>query len=819
MPSTALKLAARRRYRQGGPVALSGSSSSGIGGQFLPDLFGGSARQALEAAFGADLTAHPDTWSWTDITGPDTVQWDPGIDITIGEPDEALNIIPAKLTCVIRNDQPGGGDFTLDNPLGKYWPNIRENTPIRGRLDLGPGAVVRFFGYLTSVKPTWISNADDGRRIAAVTLLANGIARRLKQGTSAPQSPMWRYNMLSYRFDRSTNAGWYSGEDQGYHAIPSHFWPLEEGAGAVQGENAVNAAYPLKGANGHLPRFGADTGLLCTRGMPSFNDGTSLTVQFPEIHATGGTEEFGIFSAPPTIRCQFLVRFSESTVTALKDSLGTLADGAKARLVSVEVNSATLARVTVFVDNDPTDGLIMYLETKNSADTTLDTIGGAVGLPWEQGIYVTVDLLQSGPDIEVSLGHLPLVIDPDTAAADVPFTAVYLTTTGITGTHLYGVHGLTVSGTENLNGGSVGQVTLYGDNADQSFGDRYPRALLGRSGDTVKERLRRLGIENNVIIDVVGDADLIMGAQSVNGFLNLVGEAWKVDAGILLDGLGPGLTYVTRTQAYAQAAALELDAAGGGDIVDLEIVHDDQGRVNSFTARNSAGSEATFTQPDGPLGTDTVGTYDDSDEVRAALPEDLYQVAAWRVAQGSVGGLRYPRVEVEFAKPATAVKAVRWLNALPFCRIDVLALGANDTDLRFLLRGWRERWNSRQLRVVMNLSPYDAWTVALLADDTGDDGDFILWAAEDEGASTLAAAVAAGASTFDVATTGDGPVWTTVADDISGLNILINGIKIPVTNITGATSPQTFTVTGAAVLKALPAGSAVTVFNPPILGL
>jgi hypothetical protein len=788
------------------------------GGDFLPDVFS-DARQYIEAAFGADPTADPDTWTWTYIGGPSTVQWNPGVDITIGERDEALSITPANFTCKIRNDQPNGGDFSIDNPLGKYWPYVREDVPIRARLDLGLGPSVRFQGYAEGWTPTWIGNDDDGTRISAVQLVAKGAVYRLKQGTSAPRSPMWRYNMLSYRFPRDTNAGWYSGEDQGYHILPSHYWALEEGSAAVRGENAVQPAYPLTAAAGHLPRFSADTALLCTRAMPSFNDGASLTVQFPMITATGGTEEFGIFSAPPTIRCQFLVRLSESTITALKDSLGTLADGLKARLLSLEVSSTTLARATVFLDNDPTDGLLMYLETKNHSDTTMQTIGGLVGLPFEQGVYVTLDILRSGTDIIVSMGHLPLVMDPDTAAADYPFTAVYQATTGMTSSTLYGVHGLTVSGTENLNGGCVGQITLYGDNDDQSFGDRYPRALLGRSGDTVATRLYRLGVEQNVAIDVIGDADLIMGAQSVNGFLDLVIEAWKVDSGILLDGLNSGLTYITRTQATSQAAGLTLDAAGGGDIVDLEIVHNAQSRVNTFTARNNAGAESTFTQTDGALGTDTVGVYESADEIRAGLPSDLYQVAAWRVAQGTVGGLRYPRVEVEFAKSGMTAKAQQWIDSLPFSRLDVLGLGSNGTDLRFLIRGWRERWNSKQLRVSMNLSPYDAWTVAILAADVGDSGDFLLWLAEDDGASTLAAAAAAGATTLTVQTTGNGPVWTTVADDISGLNILINGIKIPVTNITGATSPQTFTVTGSAVLKALPAGSAVAVFNPPILGL
>lgn len=106
--------------------------------------------------------------------------------------------------------------------------------------------------------------------------------------------------------------------------------------------------------------------------------------------------------------------------------------------------------------------------------------------------------------------------------------------------------------------------------------------------------------------------------------------------------------------------------------------------------------------------------------------------------------------------------------------------------------------------------------MATLADDSGDAGEFLF--RPSAGYSTLVADVAPGATSLDVATS-DGPVWTTNADDITGLMIEIDGLRIPVTNITGATSPQTFTVDGSAVLKALSAGAAVDVWQPPGIGL
>jgi hypothetical protein len=553
--------------------------------------------------------------------------------------------------------------------------------------------------------------------------------------------------------------------------------------------------------------------------MPQFINGTSLSAKFPVVRPTGQVESFDSAS-DKGIRVQSLFRLSEASISSLKSSLGTLLDGVKSRIITIEVSaSSSLSRINVFLDNDTTDGLIIYAETKDASDVTLDTIGGEIGLQFERGVYITLDVVQVGTGIEVRLGHVGLTVDPGTAAPDAP--VVLASTTTVSSSTLRGITGITLSGTENLEGGSISQVSIYGDNADLSMPDRFPRALVGRTGDTVAERLRRFSIENNVRIDVIGDADLIMGAQGTAGFLDLVKEGVNVDQGIFLDGLGPGLTYVTRTEAYSRAASLTLDTEQGHILTPLDTQQDDQGRINDYTARNPEGSEAQFSQPDGPLGTDTVGTYDSSGEHRAAFPEDLYGIAGFKVAQGTVGGFRYPRLEVEFGKPLTSTKAQQWLDTLPFGRIDVDSLQLDTTapDVRFLLRGWKEKWNSRSWHVTMNVSPYDAWSVVALANDTGDTGDFILWMAEDEGASTIVADVAPGASSFQVTTTGSGPVWTQTADDIDGLHIVVGGLKIPVTNITGATSPQTFTVDSTAVLKALSAGTAVAVFNPPILGL
>ena len=56
------------------------------------------------------------------------------------------------------------------------------------------------------------------------------------------------------------------------------------------------------------------------------------------------------------------------------------------------------------------------------------------------------------------------------------------------------------------------------------------------------------------------------------------------------------------------------------------------------------------------------------------------------------------------------------------------------------------------------------------------------------------------------------------ADDFP-LTVRVAGLPVTVTNITGASSPQTFTVDPATVLKSLPANSDVRLWNPPVIAL
>lgn len=797
----------------GGFVAPSQGGPAAGGGAFLPELFGGNARQWVEMAFGADPNADPDTWGWTDVTT--SFLWDPGVNIGIGRPPESTRITPASFTGTIRNDQPNGGDWTVGNALSPRWPYVRENTPVRARLDVGNGASLRFQGYAVSWKPTTIAMGDDGNRINVVAFKAAGVARRLFQGTSAPQSPMWRSTMLAYRYPTATNTsgggGFEVGGDGGYASLPARYWPLEDGYGALQGTDALDAAYSLKTTSfSALPDFGAGTVGTGSKSIAVFKTGASLTANFPPV-PLGASQRTDVY-AGSSIHSQFLFKLPQATF----DTLDAGGAGPDVEIIRYTMSGGTIARWSIWLDFDP-GGMSLYMRAYDSGGATLgtSTLFNDDALI-DADCLITVIFNQNGANTENRVLYNPLGTTPNTGEpfGDNEYVANDININSQTHGSIVRVD---VAPSADLGGMIIGHLAIF-NGGEGTFPDITNRAGRGRTGDPVDRRMRRLSIENAVELDIVGTADLVMGVQGIGGYLDLMSECEQVDGGTLFDGLGPGLTYVCRTDGYSQSADLVLDAGDGQVLGPVAAENDDLGRVNSFTANNPAGGQQMFTKETGDLSVSEVGIYDSSGDFRVSLDSTLYDEAAWRVHLGTVTGLRYPAVSFELAREGTSVLGQQWLDSRPYGRLDILDLesGTVDPDRRFLLRSWTERWNSRLWSVTAALSPYSPWEIAVLSDATGDRSEFLFRPAG--GYSTIVSDVAAGATSFTVATS-SGPVWTTVADDIDGLYAEVAGLKVRVTNITGATSPQTFTVDGTTVLKAISAGTDIDVWQPPALGL
>jgi hypothetical protein len=342
-------------------------------------------------------------------------------------------------------------------------------------------------------------------------------------------------------------------------------------------------------------------------------------------------------------------------------------------------------------------------------------------------------------------------------------------------------------------------------------------AQTGYTGENSTTRISRLCAEQAVPIVVAGSSNQPMGPQPVSDLVSLLRECEQVDGGVLYDGQDFGISFLNRDHRENRPVAMTLDASAKVLGVGFRPVHDDQTIRNRWTVSRTAGSSATVEQTTGPTGSSVIGLYSDSKTLNTATDTVLADQAGWRVNLGTVPFYRYPTLMISLnAAPSLLAQ---WLATVLFTRIQItnlgsVALGQSSALVDLVMEGYDEVITSTTWDVVANCSPFDPWTVAVLASDSGDTGEFLCRL--DTDGSTCGAAVA-GSSSLTV-TTPSGPLWTTVADDFP-LYVTIGGLQITVTTITGATSPQTFTVDGTTVLKAINNGDAVTVWDETVLGL
>lgn len=364
-----------------------------------------------------------------------------------------------------------------------------------------------------------------------------------------------------------------------------------------------------------------------------------------------------------------------------------------------------------------------------------------------------------------------------------------------------------------LNGMSLGHVAVWNTPPNLSAVDP---AGGGYNNQSPVARLSRLCTEQGEQISVYGTSNSSMGVQTVDTFVNLMRACETVDEGILFDGLNPGLTYVSRDLRENAVPILTLDASQQDLTPPFSPVDDDQFTVNYFTANRAGGSSYLAQDTTSPLSTNNIGTYASSNTFNTFSDADLQQYAWWAVHLGTYAGYRFPTIAFSIHRRPQYLLA--WLQTMLLTPISVVNVVNALTQmppetLTGVLQGYTETIDQFTWEVVANCTPFELWHIATIAAETGDTSPNV-WRLESDGAN-LVTAVAAGATSLSVATP-SGPLWTTVADDFP-FDISVAGIRVTVTSITGASSPQTFTVSPTAY--ALPANAPITLWHQPVLGL
>jgi hypothetical protein len=309
---------------------------------WLIDYLGADGDLVVEVAWGADLTADPSGWSWTDITTD--VYQDPGIATSMGKGDEAGTAQPGTCSMLLRNE---AGAYSKGGESAN-WPYVRLGTPVRVRIDPdGSGYVVLFQGNATSWKPTWYAPT-----VPAVALEVAGTLRRLGTGQSPVESAFRR----ALRTDPHTVG----------------YWPLEDGEMSAFGEPAV-------GTNRMVWRDTDDPNLASNSAF--FGSGAIVTLANAEL--TSAVPYYGTGSG--YVVCRMLVQFPESGEV-------------NGELLNVYFQGGTVSRV-VFTYNAATTSV--DAAAYNTSGTLITLLGGT---SFDLGVArrFTFEMWTSGSDVIVS---------------------------------------------------------------------------------------------------------------------------------------------------------------------------------------------------------------------------------------------------------------------------------------------------------------------------------------------------------------------------------------------------------------------------------
>lgn len=560
----------------------------------------------------------------------------------------------------------------------------------------------RFTGEVSAWPQRWDVSGND----AWVPIQAAGVLRRMGQGTKALQSTLRR------RIPSADPA-------------PVAYWPMEDGNSATQAYSPLDGVTPM--ATTALD-WAAGDGLPSSMPLPEIKDGSAVSARFKTVRTDGWHIEM-VYKANDTMPSALteLWRIGLSGSTN-QSAFRLLVGNNSIRLETLDHDGALYGGYT----------------------TTDANVLAAYGNGW------TRMQIYAGRDDTGAAYWAVGCMDITTNKIWYTYFVDYVNTYPGSATSLRGNWG---SGFSGFSFGHVGVFAVPGKTDRLPGVTVYDGADSAFTGETTIARMRRLSVEEDLPLHIVGDPAQTerVGPQRVDTILNLVQSAADVDGGLLheqRDSLI--LAYRARHTLYNQTPALTLDYAANEVPPPLEPVEDDQSTRNDVTVTRDGGSSARVVQETGPLSVQDppvgVGRYDTEVTLNAAYDSQLLNLAGWQVHLGTHDGPRFPQVSA-------------WLHANPNLVPDVLALNTLDRmqiintpkwlppgAVDLLVEGYEETLNLYSWEISYNTSPADLWTVGVTDDD-------VLGRADTDG-SVLTADADADATSILVKAT-DGPDWVT----------------------------------------------------------
>lgn len=621
----------------------------------------------------------------------------------------------------------------------------------------------RFAGEVSTWPQRWDISGND--KYAPIQV--DGIMRRLGQGSSPVQSTLRRGTLAA--------------------ANVLAYWPLEDDDSATFFASALGG--PAMAFTPGAVDLASYSAFQASSPLPTFTAASDTWYgQIPAYTATGA------------VQVRFLMAIPSAGITDQAFLFGLRTTGT-AGLWRVRYNTGGSLTVLAYADS--------------AGGSTILSSGPYAFAVDGQNLQVSLDLTQSGSDIAWALSTLqPGQTTGSTAGA---------TLTGRTVGQALEVRispppesppAITVQGL------TIGHVSAR--SAVTSIFD-LSSELNAWIGETAGARIVRLCGEEGIAVSYVGTLTdtVAMGPQLPGDLLGLIRDAAEADLGCLYEPRGEvGLAYRTRSSLYNQSPTLALDYATGQVSPPFEPTDDDQLTRNDVTVKRDSGSAARAVLTTGHMSTlspanSGAGRYDTEVTLNVQADSQLADLAGWRMHLGTVDEARYPSVTVDLTASGVVSAALE---------PQVLALDVGDRltvahppagqppdQISQIALGFAEAINLFAHKVTANCAPESAYRILVLDDAT--------YGQADSDASTLASGATSTATSLSVAVS-DGTLWTTTGTE-TPFDIMVGGEQMTVTAISGAASPQTFTVTRSVngVVKAQSAGTAVRVANPVVLGL
>lgn len=621
---------------------------------------------------------------------------------------------------------------------------------------------VRFVGEVASWPQVW----DVTGRSVWAPLEASGPFRR--PGTA--HSALWRA-ISTNRWDTEYDIG-----------TLINYWPLEDAAGSRHAAAVVGGAMTVSGT------------------INFANAGPDGSSSLPDVNTTGRL--VGPVAAHKVDSDDFwwiLFVFKgegTSTVILQVDAGGTLP--------KFQVNITTSA--------------VQWI-AKNRSGSTASTASVSTNALDGEWHIIACEAKRDGSAVDTLV-----IVDgssgTDTAASHTLGTAIRVQTpislTSMTSAHIGHVAVFAANGSD-------GPANLLTD-------DIHVSALGGYPGEAAGTRIQRLCDEDSVPVVIHGDpADTApCGPQRAATLADLLRDAEGADQGTLAESRHLlGYMYRTHLSLLNQTAACELDYTASHLVPPLEPTEDDQDAGNVVTATRVGGSSATVEVTEGPRGTQDppvgVGSYPLSVTVNAASDLHLPHVAGWVGHVSTWDEARWPSLPVELRSSAFTASqfltdAAAELDIGDVATVDNPPAWLPPDTVALLVQGYTEQITSVNRRITFNASPAGPWTIPTWGSGTSASDEASSPDHYDTAGSELETAIDTDDTSVSVATT-LGPIWTTSATNLP-LDIGVGGERMTVTAISGASSPQTFTVTRSVngVVKSHAVGADVRLWTPPVYG-